>query len=109
MIWPRERVLGFGCAHNELMPNIPNPPDPPGEPLGVTGRSWHTGGSGAMVPDWFVLALLVGLAALPWRRPQFSVRTLLAATTLAAVLLGIFTLASRTPEVEWENGTLVTE
>lgn len=24
MIWPRERVLGFGWAHNELMPNIPN-------------------------------------------------------------------------------------
>src|SRR5262245_32132061 len=32
MIWPRERVLGFGWAHNELMPNIPNSPDPPGDP-----------------------------------------------------------------------------
>lgn len=109
MIWPRERVLGFGWAHNELMPNIPNPPAPPGESSGVTGRSWHAGGSGAMVPDWFVLAVLAGLAALPWRPPRFSVRTLLAAITLAAVLLGIFTMASRTPEVEWENGTLVTE
>jgi hypothetical protein len=48
-------------------------------------------------------------AALPWRRPRFTVRTVLAATALVAVLLGILSLASHTPEVEWNNGELVTE
>jgi len=62
-----------------------------------------------MVPDWFVLIVLVGLVALLRCRPRFSLRGLLSAITLAAVLLGIFTMASHTSEVEWENGTLVTE
>jgi hypothetical protein len=109
MIWPRERVLGFGWAYNELMPNIPNWPRGPEYPSGVTGRSWHHGGSGVMLPDWFLLLVLLTSAALLWRPFRFSLRTLLAVTTLAAVLLTIFSLASRTPEVEWENGTLVTE
>jgi len=111
MIWPRERVLGFGWAYKELMPNIPNSPSRSRrtDRLGVTGRSWHHGGSGAMLPDWFLILVLLTSAALLWRPFRFSLRTLLAATTLAAVLLTIFSLANRTPEVEWENGTLVTE
>lgn len=109
MIWPRERVLGFGWAYNELMPNVPNAPRPPDDPYGITGRSWHHGGSGVMLPDWFLLFVLLTLVSLPWRSPKFSVRTLMILTALVAVLLTIFSLASRTPEVQWENGTLVTE
>ena len=64
MIWPRERVLGFGCASNELMPNVPNSPSWSGDPLGITGRSFHAG-SGAMLPDWSLLLVLLTLAVLP--------------------------------------------
>jgi hypothetical protein len=112
MIWPRERVLGFGVAHKELMLNMPNSPTPPEShtsKLGVTGRSWAMGGSGAMLPDWFLVLILLALAAFPWRRPRFSMRTLLVATMLVAMLATIFSLAARTPEVQWENGVLVTE
>jgi hypothetical protein len=109
MIWPRERILGFGWAHNELMPNMPNSPAPPGDPDGVTGRSWHHYGSGVMLPDWFILTILLGLMVLPWCHPRFSLRTLLVATALIALLLGIFRMASYTPAVDWVNGTLVTE
>ncbi len=108
-IWPRERVLGFGWAYRDLMANMPNPPAKEGDPSGVTGRSWAAGGSGAMLPDWFVILGILALAALPWHRPRFSLRNLLVAITLAAILIAIFSSASRAPMVQWENGVLVTE
>ena len=50
--------------------------------------SWHVWG-----PLWVVGALLAAvvapLAALPWMRSRFSLRTLLIATTLVAVVLGL--------------------
>ncbi len=106
MIWPRERILGFGCAYNDLMPNTPNSPST-NSPLGLTGRSWHHGGSGVMLPNWFVLTVLLCGAILPWLPPRFSLRALLAAMTLTAVLFAIFSVASRAPEVQWRNGVLV--
>ena len=41
------------------------------------------------IPTWFVVAMSVVLASTPWLRFRFSLRTLLIATTLVAVVLGI--------------------
>jgi hypothetical protein len=47
-----------------------------------------------IVPYWLVVALTATLAAAPWLRWRFSLRTLLIGMTVAAVALGlIFTLA----------------
>jgi hypothetical protein len=48
-----------------------------------------------IVPDWFVLISLATLAAVPWFRWRFTLRTLLVATTLIAVLLGVVVWAIR--------------
>jgi hypothetical protein len=56
--------------------------------------SWHVWG-----PLWVVGGLLAAaaalLAALPWIRCQFSLRTLLIATTLVAVALGLIVWAAK--------------
>src|SRR5262245_36091813 len=41
------------------------------------------------VPHWFALLLSAALAALPWLRFRFSLRTMLIVTTLIALLLAI--------------------
>ena len=46
-------------------------------------------GMSARVPHWSGVLLLFGLAAAPWLRWRFSLRTLLIATTLVAVVLGL--------------------
>jgi hypothetical protein len=40
------------------------------------------------MPHWFTILLTATVAALPWFKWQFSLRTLLIATTLVAVALG---------------------
>jgi type VI protein secretion system component VasF len=47
------------------------------------------------VPDWFLLGLIAALVAAPWIRWQFSLRTLLIATTLVAVVLGVIVWAAK--------------
>jgi hypothetical protein len=46
-------------------------------------------------PYWSLVAASFTLAALPWLRSQFSLRTLLIATTLVAVVLGLAAWAGR--------------
>jgi hypothetical protein len=48
-----------------------------------------------MAPDWFVLMVLATLATAPWLHWRFSLRTLLIATTLVAVVLGLIVWAVR--------------
>jgi hypothetical protein len=43
-----------------------------------------------IVPHWFALVAAGSLSAAPWFRLRFSLRTLLIATTLIAVVLGLF-------------------
>jgi hypothetical protein len=43
---------------------------------------------GVIVPHWFLIILCAVVATLPWIRWRFSVRTLLIAITLVAILLG---------------------
>ena len=47
------------------------------------------------IPYWFSASIVATLAALPWLRKRYSLRTLLIATTLIAVVLGLVVWASR--------------
>jgi hypothetical protein len=56
-----------------------------------TGFYWYRGSDGFLLslPDWFLVPLLIALAAAPWLHYRFSLRTLLIAITLVAVVLGV--------------------
>jgi hypothetical protein len=56
---------------------------------------WNASEWRIAVPHWFVLCILAALATSPWIRWRFSLRTLLIATTLVAVLLGAMMWAVR--------------
>jgi hypothetical protein len=57
---------------------------------------FHYGFSGTVgVPYWFAISLVAGVASLSCLRWQFRLRTLLIATTLVAVVLGLIAAASR--------------
>jgi hypothetical protein len=47
------------------------------------------------VPSWFLVASTAAFAIVPWLRWRFSLRTLLIATTLVAVLLGLIVWLAR--------------
>ena len=73
---------------------------PPPPPLPFLG--FYVGLSPAQrdfyAPHWFLILITVALAAFPWLRQlswRFSLRTLLIATTLVAVVLGIIVWMSR--------------
>jgi hypothetical protein len=52
-------------------------------------------GIGLILPMWFCLAVTIGIASMSWLRWRFSLRTLLIATTLVAVVLGLAIYAAR--------------
>jgi hypothetical protein len=54
------------------------------------GSTWHS----MSVPHLLVVLVSVTLTALPWMRRAFSLRTLLLATTLIAVVLGLVVWSS---------------
>jgi hypothetical protein len=62
-------------------------------------RWFHVlGGKGdtlVIVPNWFLMLISIAFAAVPWIRWRFSLRTLLIATTLIAVVLGLVVFAMR--------------
>lgn len=49
----------------------------------------------ATVPHWFLVGLLAAIATLPWLTFRFSLRTMLFATTVIAVLLGMIVWSGR--------------
>jgi hypothetical protein len=49
----------------------------------------------AQCPHWFLFAIAAVFAALPWINNRFSLRTLLIATTLVAVVLGLALYSAR--------------
>ena len=96
-------VLGFGRLQRPFhyVPEVVVPM--PGKPAG-----WNTvynagatmvNGSGVFVPDWFLVGVAGGLAVAPWLKlsRRFSLRTLLIATTLVAVVLGLIVAVLRWP------------
>jgi hypothetical protein len=50
---------------------------------------------GYQVPHWFLILVTASFSALPWVKWQFSLRTLLVVTTIAALLLGAIVYAIR--------------
>jgi hypothetical protein len=47
------------------------------------------------IPIWLIALALSALSAAPWIKPRFTLRTLLIATTLLAVVLGLVIWAAR--------------
>jgi hypothetical protein len=66
-------------------------------PIVNTVNRWGINGHTVRAPHWFFVLLLAAFGAAPWigRRRRFSLRTLLVATTLVAVLLGLIVYAVR--------------
>ncbi len=64
------------------------------------GKQWRwetskTGRFFAYIPHWFVIILAATSGIVPWLRWHFSLRTLLIATTLIALVLGLAVYAAR--------------
>jgi hypothetical protein len=51
--------------------------------------------NGQFVPYWLIVFVIAPIAAIPWLRARFSLRTLVIATTLVAVVLGLAVWATR--------------
>jgi hypothetical protein len=90
VVWPTRTTKGFGWIYRSMYLNRPN-----GEigwdSRGLSGRSQGAISSGGIMPHWFAFMSFAFLAAVPWIRwsKSFSLRTLLIATTLVAVALGV--------------------
>jgi hypothetical protein len=59
-----------------------------------TAPVWSFDGTSVMMPYWFGLVVTSILSVLPWIR-RYSLRTLLIATTLVALVLGLIVCAAR--------------
>ena len=78
-VWRWPDTFGFGV-------HWPPRPWPPGDTFGVC------------FPHWFAAQVFAGVGTAPWIRQltwRFSLRTLLIATTLVAVVLGLVVWATR--------------
>jgi hypothetical protein len=56
---------------------------------------WTDSDIAIQFPIWLLMVVIGGVATLPWLRWRFTIRTLLIATTLVAVLLGFVIYAAR--------------
>jgi hypothetical protein len=65
-------------------------------PLSWLGFRWHFNPRLVVlvVPQWFLMSLAFFAALLPWVCWRFSLRTMLIATTLAAIILGIVAVSN---------------
>jgi hypothetical protein len=63
----------------------------------ILGFSYHplTAGFDAIQPHWFFVLTSASIAASPWIRWRFSLRTLLIATSLVAVVMGLVIYVAR--------------
>jgi len=85
--YPYERSSPYETNRNFGLPQFP-------------GFKFYSLGDGTIrlvVPHWFVLLTCLAMSAAPWFRwsNRFSLRTLLIATTLVAVVLGLAIYAGR--------------
>jgi hypothetical protein len=94
-------ILFWGWADYKTTPNLDSPhvtdgweyqeydsePNPHVAP--TWAFNWNATDTIVSLPAWFAAALSLVLAASPWLRPRFSMRSLLIATTLIAVVLGL--------------------
>ena len=73
---------------------IPKTVQPRPQQLGIAKYGFHalTGPSGVyflQLPNWFLILIAATLSVAPWLKRRFSLRTLLIAMTLVALLLGM--------------------
>ena len=64
---------------------------------GTLGFAFHNSPAflAASFPHWLLVSLIAVVATLPWLRWRFSLRTLLVAITLVALVLGIIIATTR--------------
>ena len=105
VVWPNRDLMGFGWPYHSMYLNIPNS-DTGWHPQGLNARSWGTGATGLMVPHWFVVLIFAFLASTSWMKwsYRFSLRTLLIATTLVAVVLGFVASSSLVSSSSFQIG-----
>jgi hypothetical protein len=66
-------------------------------PYTVSGFQWQTSATGYLIqtPHWFLVLAFGTISVMPWAyKLRFSLRTLLLATTLVGVLLGLIAASS---------------
>jgi|tagenome__1003787_1003787.scaffolds.fasta_scaffold20711833_1 hypothetical protein len=91
----------FGATNDDTFPLwewLVEPNRQPAEFLPWFEVSIRSVSSEMYVPDWLLVILTISVAVLPWIRQlswRFSLRTLLIATTLLAVVLGLVVYVSR--------------
>ena len=65
------------------------------EPIPTLRGSWRPSVHMLRIPHWLVAGLFAAIGAGPWVRWQFSLRSMLIATTLAAAALGLLVWLNR--------------
>jgi hypothetical protein len=89
----------FGSGRlNKLPPNVVESPWAFGRTSGGLPSPYGTATAVqyyVAMPHWFPVLIASVLAAAPWARTRFSLRTLLIATTLIAVVLGLIMYVTR--------------
>jgi hypothetical protein len=70
-------------------------PSPPLPPPPNQGAGFRLATAYARAPCWFVIVTAIVIAAIPWLRWHFRLRTLLIVTMLVAVVLGVVVWAIR--------------
>ena len=78
---------------------IPKKVPPRSEQLGIAKFGFHTntGPPGVyflQMPNWFLVLVAATLSVAPWLKRRFSLRTLLIAMTLVALLLGMVAVST---------------
>ena len=87
--------LGYPASSQDIDMNVTFEIEPFDSPLGFHVW-WSTSSEWVLqVPHWFTVLLMGTIGAAPWLRWSFSLRTLLIATTLIAVVLGLIVWLSR--------------
>jgi len=89
-IWydsPPPAVLLLNLAKGWHFTSDPTPPPSRG--------IWRPSMNTVWIPHWVLVAICAVFGAAPWLRWRFSLRTMLVATTLVAVVLGAIVYATR--------------
>jgi len=84
--------FAFQQGHILIQPSVRYHPD--GLPIPTKGISGIVAAD-VVIPIWLLIILNAALATLPWTSWRFSLRTLLIATTVLAVVLGFIVLVAK--------------
>jgi hypothetical protein len=86
----------FSATNWQLQDFLPGPKPAPSRILGFHYKTSQRQGTRLRLPIWFLVIIAATAATAPWIR-RFSLRTLLIATTLVAVVLGLIVAVLRWP------------